>query len=242
MPCRRPAFYIRMVNRKRRPRGTVDGTTTTGVQGQAASNTGGGSAAGSGPSPAKTPAIASQADSGARLSQGASYTTAGVVGLLYDELITWAIREVAIRYRHRLAVTRIRNRLATVPTSGARDRDREREANSQHPELHYSDKNVTATCTNCRSTVSASRYAQHLEKCLGRGGRVSSRAASARLKASAEREERENSEDAAAISTGFPQRRRRASQHDTEPGPKASKRRRPSPAPVPASASSGRNR
>eukprot|EP00179_Madagascaria_erythrocladioides_P008852 CAMPEP_0198326198 /NCGR_PEP_ID=MMETSP1450-20131203/13793_1 /TAXON_ID=753684 ORGANISM="Madagascaria erythrocladiodes, Strain CCMP3234" /NCGR_SAMPLE_ID=MMETSP1450 /ASSEMBLY_ACC=CAM_ASM_001115 /LENGTH=114 /DNA_ID=CAMNT_0044030147 /DNA_START=24 /DNA_END=368 /DNA_ORIENTATION=- len=40
-------------------------------------------------------------------------------------------------------------------------------------------------CSNCGSSIAAARYAPHLEKCLGRGGRHSSRAASARLRAAA---------------------------------------------------------
>jgi len=45
------------------------------------------------------------------------------------------------------------------------------------------DRVVNIECANCGATVSASRYASHLEKCLGKGGRSSSRAASARLRA-----------------------------------------------------------
>jgi Sgf11 (transcriptional regulation protein) len=58
-------------------------------------------------------------------------------------------------------------------------------------------------CSNCSSSTAASRYAQHLEKCLGRGGRTSSRAASARLKASAEKAEKE-----AALDDAAPRRQR----------------------------------
>ena len=81
--------------------------------------------------------------------------------------------------------------------------------------LCYSERNVTVECSNCGSNIAAARYAQHVEKCLGRGGRVSSRAASARLRASAERAERDDLEDA-------PRRRR-----DEGGG----KRRRMSPVP-----------
>ncbi|KAF7725474.1 Ataxin-7-like protein 3, partial [Apophysomyces ossiformis] len=35
-------------------------------------------------------------------------------------------------------------------------------------------------CVNCRKTIAASRYAPHLEKCLGLAGRQSSRVATRR--------------------------------------------------------------
>ncbi|EME25895.1 uncharacterized protein Gasu_64450 [Galdieria sulphuraria] len=38
------------------------------------------------------------------------------------------------------------------------------------------------SCSHCGSLVASSRYAAHLEKCLGKGGRLSSRAASLRLR------------------------------------------------------------
>eukprot|EP00871_Galdieria_phlegrea_P000095 jgi/Galph1/1086/GphlegSOOS_G5781.1 len=47
---------------------------------------------------------------------------------------------------------------------------------------HGNSKNLT--CTQCGVHVAASRYAAHLEKCLGKGGRLSSRAASLRLRTS----------------------------------------------------------
>lgn len=72
------------------------------------------------------------------------------------------------------------------------DASQETEASSG---VLHSDKNVNVECSNCSSSTAASRYAQHLEKCLGRGGRTSSRAASARLKASAEKAEKEAAAD-----------------------------------------------
>ncbi|KAA8493905.1 SAGA-associated factor 11-like [Porphyridium purpureum] len=43
---------------------------------------------------------------------------------------------------------------------------------------------VLVECSQCGSNVAAARFAPHYEKCLGKGGRSSSRAATARLKAS----------------------------------------------------------
>lgn len=172
----------------------------------------------------------------ARPARPNAYTNAGVTGVLYAELVSWAIREVAVRYRHRTSVTRARAKLIAPITMDPTYNTNTN--NSSGLQLHYQDKAINATCTNCASTVSASRYAQHLEKCLGRGGRMSSRAASARLKASAEREEREDDEDtgntpaAGTVSHG---RRRRAATADSDLRTGNTKRhRRSSPAPTPA--------
>lgn len=51
------------------------------------------------------------------------------------------------------------------------------------------------SCSHCGSTVASSRYAAHLEKCLGKGGRLSSRAASLRLRNSACEVDQNASED-----------------------------------------------
>lgn len=167
----------------------------------------------------------------ARRPRDMTYTPAGVAAVLYADLISWAVREVAMRYRLRTYLTHARAQLAPPILS--------RTSAPSHPALHYSEKGVNAECSNCQSNVSASRYAQHLEKCLGRGGRVSSRAASARLKASAERAEREESEEQS-------NRRRRAGTSDGDSSSKSSKRRRSSPVPGAAVRSglppSGRNR
>lgn len=161
-----------------------------------------------------TPLLACLALSQTRKSRDTTYTHAGVAGILYADLISWAVREVALRHRLRAHLSRCRARLAPPALST-------RVSTPSQLMLHYSEKAVNAECSNCHSNVSASRYAQHLEKCLGRGGRVSSRAASARLKASAERAEREESED-------HSQRRRRGGVVN-DGDAKNSKRRRASP-------------
>ena len=43
-------------------------------------------------------------------------------------------------------------------------------------------REVVLTCSHCKSSVAVSRYAQHLERCVGKGGRQSSRAATVRLR------------------------------------------------------------
>lgn len=238
-----------MVQRKRRPRVPNDGVTPTSSQQTGGGNVGSGASGGGVGSTSNTATNKKPSNSASlaacltlaqtRPSRNTSYTAAGVAGVLYGDLISWAIRQVVIKYKHRTTVARSRAKIVPpIPsnhTSGI--------SSTNYPDLHYSEKNVHATCSNCEATVSASRYAQHLEKCLGRGGRVSSRAASARLKASAERAEREDSEDAAAITT-YGHRRRRTAQHDAETGQKGStKRRRASPAPISTTLPpTGRNR
>ncbi|KAK4536197.1 hypothetical protein CDCA_CDCA07G2222 [Cyanidium caldarium] len=43
-------------------------------------------------------------------------------------------------------------------------------------------REVVLTCSHCNSSVAVSRYAPHLERCVGKGGRQSSRAATVRLR------------------------------------------------------------
>ncbi|GJQ08465.1 hypothetical protein GpartN1_g256.t1 [Galdieria partita] len=50
-------------------------------------------------------------------------------------------------------------------------------------------------CSHCGSLVASSRYAAHLEKCLGKGGRLSSRAASLRLRNTASDSDQNTNED-----------------------------------------------
>ena len=232
-----------MVQRKRRPRLPADGGTTTATPVNQSGTTTTTPSTTNNTSNSAKPGNSSLhssltlAPSQSRPARSTSYTTAGVAGVLYGDLISWALREVVLKYRHRTTVARARKMVPTFPIGHTPT------PSPNHPDLRYSDKNVHADCANCSVTVSASRYAQHLEKCMGRGGRVSSRAASARLRASAERAEREDSEDAAA-STTFGHRRRRSAQHDAETGQKGgTKRRRSSPAPISGSLPpSGRNR
>lgn len=159
-----------------------------------------------------------------------SFTLPAVTLHLYNHLIDWAITNVAVRFKHNLYLTAEANRhlqlLHPPPTT--------RNPPTHNPRLLYSDKNVTVECSNCSANVSASRYAQHVEKCLGRGGRTSSRTASARLRASAERERRER--DMADIDDP-PARRRRHADHADPPFPPIhSKRRKMSPVPAANSA------
>lgn len=139
------------------------------------------------------------------------YTNASVALHLYKELVDWAVTEVAVEHRRQaflsaegssgefgtsrsgpeqttgdIGTANIELGVQTVANNG----ERSKKAGSRSA-LLYSDKNVNLECSNCGSNISAARYAQHMEKCLGRGGRVSSRAASARLRASAEKAEKE---------------------------------------------------
>lgn len=124
----------------------------------------------------------------------------GIVTKVCDSLLDWAIMDVALEAHGR----------AYRETAGFGPTDDGRGAASSAAELsaekgtaqpaialptsvYEADKNVNVECSNCSTSTSASRYAQHLEKCLGRGGRTSSRTASARLKASAEKAVRESS-------------------------------------------------
>jgi len=58
---------------------------------------------------------------------------------------------------------------------------------------HSNTRNLS--CSHCGTLVSSSRYAAHLEKCLGKGGRLSSRAASLRLRNSASEGDQNTTED-----------------------------------------------
>lgn len=228
-----------MVNRKRRPRAqasaaaspsaaspppapTATETTTTDATSSDGKPGSCGVSVQSGASEAKSaaaaPLLARLAASQARASRSTTYTTAGVAARLYEDFIRWAVTEVAVQ--HRLSTHLAASRGRTMPTN-----PRAGATGGGESALQYGEKSVTAECYNCRSTVSASRYAQHLEKCLGRGGRVSSRAASARLKASAERQEREESDEPSVP-------RRRRGQADEDAAPKSTKRRRSSPVPA----------
>lgn len=92
-------------------------------------------------------------------------------------------------------------------------------------------------CSNCRVSIAASMYAKHVEKCLGRGGRPSSRAASARIRAS----ERADKETAVDTDDARTRRRRhssaaKTSDHDVLPSLSSTahashKRRKMSPVP-----------
>lgn len=176
--------------------------------------------------------------------QESNFTVAGVVLELYKQMIDWAVTDIAVQFKHQVflaAEVKRQNDIISggdVTTADALTSERrppvKEVAGSYGSRLLYSEKNVTAECSNCGSNISASRYAQHLEKCLGRGGRQSSRAASARLRASAERAEKE----AAADMEDVPPRRRRmgSSAHsDSEimgyGGLGSSKRRKMSPVP-----------
>lgn len=176
------------------------------------------------------------------------FSVASVALLLFDSLVDWAVRDVAVQFKHRvfrqleerrrssifstastsgLSIARVTNPRSTTttitPTSSLN--------NNPGSKLLYSDKNVMVVCSICAVNISASRYAQHVEKCLGRGGRMSSRAATARLRASVERSEKE-----AAADLDGPPRRRRHHGNDAESnvGPGSHKRRKMSPAPAAA--------
>lgn len=166
------------------------------------------------------------------------FTVAAVAAHLYKDLIDWAVMDVAVQFKRNVFLNAEATRQQAIITA-ARGNDATRlAAPKTTPRLLYSEKNVTVECSNCGSNISASRYAQHVEKCLGRGGRMSSRAASARLRASAERAEKE----AAADLDEHPVRRRRHSSVDPSGdghsfgGGGYSKRRKMSPVPSAGSA------
>jgi hypothetical protein len=180
----------------------------------------------------------------ARGGLGAVYTNAQVALSLAHELIDWVIMDVALDvHRHQYlqtvdcpailqAVKPIDS--SSIPTNSSSPSSLHAPADDPLPPvprsdgrqgaapapsgLLHSDKNVNVECSVCASSIAAARYAQHLEKCLGRGGRSSSRAASARLKASAERAEKEA---AAEIDEPAIPRKRRLSSL-TEPSPPGS--------------------
>lgn len=166
--------------------------------------------------------------------QNDAFTVASVAVHLYNDMINWAISDVAVQFKRSVFLASESNRyLAAIHSSAPDAANPPRTTVGKYgSRLLYSDKNVTVECSNCGTNISASRYAQHVEKCLGRGGRMSSRAASARLRASAERAEKE----AAAELDEVPTRRRRNSSADPAEagsftgGPYA-KRRKMSPVP-----------
>lgn len=124
------------------------------------------------------------------------FTVASVALRLYDQLIDWAVLHFAVQYKHHAFLTaEERRRAGAFPSTGQRSSKISIVPGSCGSRLVFSDKNVTAECSNCHKNVAASRYAHHLEKCLGLGGRISSRNASARMRASAERADKDNSTD-----------------------------------------------
>lgn len=150
-------------------------------------------------------------DAQATISDPSGFTIAGVAYEMYRHLIDWAVLHTAVDFKRALYLRAEALRIQrAVPTGVVVQRG------GYGGGLRYSERNLTVECSNCGANISAARYAQHVEKCLGKGGRMSSRAASARLRASAERAEREGDLD-------DPPRRRR----DEGGG----KRRRMSPVP-----------
>lgn len=125
------------------------------------------------------------------------FTVASVALRLYDQLIDWAVLHFAVQYKHHAFLTaEERRRAGAFPSTGQRSSKISIVPGSCGSRLVFSDKNVNVECSNCHKNVAASRYAHHFEKCLGFGGRTSSRNASARMRASAERAEKDNSADA----------------------------------------------
>ncbi|CAN8063792.1 unnamed protein product [Agarophyton chilense] len=176
-----------------------------------------------------------------------NFTVVDVALLLYEHMIKWAVTEVVVQFKRKAYLAhetkRCTSAFAKVRVADEKGRHEKKRLARVVPGsygscLLYSERNVTVVCSNCTSNISASRYAQHVEKCLGRGGRMSSRAASARLRASAERAEKESQ----AEIDESPQRRRRHTSNgsnDRSADPSdmsafstgASKRRRMSPVP-----------
>lgn len=161
------------------------------------------------------------------------FTVASVALRLYEQFIDWAVLHFAIQYKHHdYQTVEDRRRAGAFPSTGQRYRI-SIVPESYGSRLHFSEKNVTVKCSNCSANMFAARYAQHMEKCLGRGGRMSSRAASARLRASAEKAERDIDND-----DGPPRRRRHPSTnsaadydtHSSAPSSNSHKRRKASPA------------
>ncbi|PXF48757.1 hypothetical protein BWQ96_01609 [Gracilariopsis chorda] len=175
-----------------------------------------------------------------------NFTTADVALRLYEHMINWAVTEVVVQFKRRAYLAhetkRCTSAFAKVRVADEKGRHEKKTLARVVPAsygscLLYSERNVTVECSNCNSNISASRYAQHVEKCLGRGGRMSSRAASARLRASAERAEKESQ---AEMDESPPRRRRHTSNGNDRSADLgdmptfssgASKRRRMSPVP-----------
>ncbi|KAI0560070.1 transcriptional regulation protein Sgf11 [Gracilaria domingensis] len=176
-----------------------------------------------------------------------NFTVLDVALRLYEHMIKWAVTEVVVQFKRQAYLAhetkRCTSAFAKVRVADEKGRHEKKRLARVVPGsygscLLYSERNVTVVCSNCTSNISASRYAQHVEKCLGRGGRMSSRAASARLRASAERAEKESQ---AEMDESPPRRRRHTSNgsNDRSADPAdmsafssgASKRRRMSPVP-----------
>jgi Sgf11 (transcriptional regulation protein) len=167
----------------------------------------------------------------------AVYTIADVARALSDELLEWALMDVVLEtHRNQFLSSSdgsdfLRTGTAVPPSTSQLLGNNANTRCGVNPfpagqqasidsimaatgVLHV-DKNVNVECNVCSSSIAASRYAQHLEKCLGRGGRSSSRAASARLKASAEKAEKEAAADQDELSS----RRRRGPPLPSAHGP-----------------------
>lgn len=146
------------------------------------------------------------------------FSVASVALRLYEQLIDWAVLQFAVQYKHHVYLTtEERRRAGAFPSTGQRSSSRISIVHgSCGSSLIFSDKSVTVDCSHCGTSTAASRYALHVEKCLGLGGRMSSRTASQRLRSAAERADK----DAAADMDDIPTRRRRhssaasASDHD----------------------------
>ena len=136
------------------------------------------------------------------------WSVGGVTMAITEHLIHWAIVEVCIEEHGAfwkenqggdplvslLGDNKGRNGVYFVEDEeGDEKRDQER-SKKEHDERKKASKNVNVVCSNCNGSIAASRYAQHLEKCLGRGGRSSSRAASQKLKNNARKAEKEDEE------------------------------------------------
>lgn len=114
-----------------------------------------------------------------------------------EELLDWAVKDVCVEEHWARWKEGGGDKLAVaIGVDGLLDEDDDEEEKDEkeRDERKKATKNVNVVCSNCNGSIAAARYAQHLEKCLGRGGRSSSRAASARMKASAKRAEKEDME------------------------------------------------
>lgn len=159
------------------------------------------------------------------LSNPNSFTVPALALHLYEHFIDWAITDVAVTYKHKAYLSseekRQKQAMETANPNRAQTRENQRL-------FWVKDKSVNIECSNCSNTTAASRYAQHIEKCLGLGGRMSSRAASARLRASAERDRERDANEADEA----PSRRKRHSDHsEGSYSSLYSKRRKVSPVP-----------
>lgn len=127
-------------------------------------------------------------------------SVAAVALNLYDQLIDWAVLHVSVQFKHQsFAAAEERKKASNLPSSKISIVD-----DSYGSRLRFSEKNVFVKCSNCSENQSANRYAQHFEKCLGRGGRASSRNANLRLRASANGDPAASSPDASRNSNSSP--------------------------------------